>query len=126
LINVRQKQDALQLLHDLITSKRYRAWHKTHENIVFKYIKLICVNVQEERKPAPRIQQQLRLRAERKHSFHPKRILKMMVVPSKRYMHAAAFLRWAVAANYHSRCGERSYSKETNCLDDAAFANTLI
>ncbi|GKE34336.1 copper-transporting ATPase PAA1, chloroplastic, partial [Tanacetum coccineum] len=34
------------------------------------------------------------------------------------------FLRWAVAANYHSRCGERSYSKETNCLDDAAFANT--
>ncbi|GJZ42551.1 hypothetical protein Tco_0589437 [Tanacetum coccineum] len=40
------------------------------------------------------------------------------------YMHAAAFLRWAVAANYHSRCAERSYSKETNCLDDAAFANT--
>ncbi|GKA56581.1 RNA-directed DNA polymerase, eukaryota [Tanacetum coccineum] len=48
----RQKQDALQVLHDLITSKRYRAWHKTHENIVFKYIELICVNVQEECEPA--------------------------------------------------------------------------
>ncbi|GJX20039.1 hypothetical protein Tco_0222716, partial [Tanacetum coccineum] len=40
------------------------------------------------------------------------------------YMHAATFLRWAVSANYHSRYGQRSYSKETNCLDDATFANT--
>ncbi|GJW58691.1 hypothetical protein Tco_0105422 [Tanacetum coccineum] len=75
---------------------------------------MIILPQEEERKPAPRIQQQLMLRVERKQSFHPKRILKMMVVTSKRfiqcgsklrYMHAAAFLRWAVAANYHSRCG---------------------
>jgi translation initiation factor 3 subunit A len=45
LINVGQKQDALQALHDLITSKRYRAWQKTHEKIMFKYIEL-CVDMQ--------------------------------------------------------------------------------
>ncbi|KAK9073903.1 hypothetical protein SSX86_006497 [Deinandra increscens subsp. villosa] len=44
LINVGQKQDALQVLHDLITSKRYRAWQKTHEKIMFKYIEL-CVDM---------------------------------------------------------------------------------
>ncbi|MFS7919180.1 putative proteasome component (PCI) domain, eukaryotic translation initiation factor 3 subunit A [Helianthus anomalus] len=44
LINVGQKQDALQALHDLITSKRYRAWQKTHEKIMFKYIDL-CVDM---------------------------------------------------------------------------------
>nr|GEV18039.1 eukaryotic translation initiation factor 3 subunit A-like [Tanacetum cinerariifolium] len=44
LINVGQKQDALQVLHDLITSKRYRAWQKTHEKIMFKYIEL-CVEM---------------------------------------------------------------------------------
>ena len=44
LINVGQKQDALQSLHDLITSKRYRAWQKTHEKIMFKYIEL-CVDM---------------------------------------------------------------------------------
>lgn len=44
LINVGQKQDALQSLHDLITSKRYRAWQKTHEKIMFKYIEL-CVEM---------------------------------------------------------------------------------
>ncbi|KAI3754987.1 hypothetical protein L1987_54779 [Smallanthus sonchifolius] len=44
LINVGQKQDALQALHDLITSKRYRAWQKTHEKIMFKYIEL-CVDM---------------------------------------------------------------------------------
>ncbi|KAM0016340.1 putative proteasome component (PCI) domain, eukaryotic translation initiation factor 3 subunit A [Helianthus debilis subsp. tardiflorus] len=44
LINVGQKQDALQALHDLITSKRYRAWQKTHEKIMFKYIEL-CVEM---------------------------------------------------------------------------------
>ncbi|PWA67721.1 hypothetical protein CTI12_AA316760 [Artemisia annua] len=44
LIIVGQKQDALQVLHDLITSKRYRAWQKTHEKIMFKYIEL-CVEM---------------------------------------------------------------------------------
>ncbi|KAL6970708.1 Eukaryotic translation initiation factor 3 subunit A [Sarracenia purpurea var. burkii] len=44
LINVGQKQDALQVLHDLITSKRHRAWQKTLERIMFKYIEL-CVDM---------------------------------------------------------------------------------
>ncbi|KAJ9538370.1 hypothetical protein OSB04_031103 [Centaurea solstitialis] len=44
LINVGQKQDALQVLHDLITSRRYRAWQKTHEKIMLKYIEL-CVDM---------------------------------------------------------------------------------
>ncbi|OAY43998.1 eukaryotic translation initiation factor 3 subunit A [Manihot esculenta] len=44
LINVGQKQDALQALHDLITSKRYRAWQKTLEKIMFKYVEL-CVDM---------------------------------------------------------------------------------
>ncbi|KAL9331888.1 hypothetical protein ACSQ67_001498 [Phaseolus vulgaris] len=44
LINVGQKQDALQTLHDLITSKRYRAWQKTLERIMFKYVEL-CVDM---------------------------------------------------------------------------------
>eukprot|EP00252_Welwitschia_mirabilis_P011385 TRINITY_DN2560_c0_g2_i1.p1 TRINITY_DN2560_c0_g2~~TRINITY_DN2560_c0_g2_i1.p1 ORF type:complete len:988 (-),score=247.89 TRINITY_DN2560_c0_g2_i1:58-3021(-) len=44
LVNVGQKQAALQALHDLITSKRYRAWQKTLERIMFKYIEL-CVDM---------------------------------------------------------------------------------
>ncbi|KDP23427.1 hypothetical protein JCGZ_23260 [Jatropha curcas] len=44
LINVGQKQDALQALHDLITSKRYRAWQKPLEKIMFKYVEL-CVDM---------------------------------------------------------------------------------
>lgn len=48
LINVGQKQDALQALHDLITSKRYRAWQKTLEKIMFKYIEL-CVDMRKGR-----------------------------------------------------------------------------
>ncbi|KAF3449232.1 hypothetical protein FNV43_RR09960 [Rhamnella rubrinervis] len=44
LINVGQKQDALQALHDLITSKRYRAWQKPLERIMFKYVEL-CVDL---------------------------------------------------------------------------------
>ncbi|KAF5746717.1 eukaryotic translation initiation factor 3 subunit A [Tripterygium wilfordii] len=44
LITVGQKQDALQALHDLITSKRYRAWQKTLEKIMFKYVEL-CVDM---------------------------------------------------------------------------------
>ncbi|THU68699.1 hypothetical protein C4D60_Mb08t06610 [Musa balbisiana] len=36
LINVEQKQAALQALHDHITSKRHRAWQKALERIMFK------------------------------------------------------------------------------------------
>jgi translation initiation factor 3 subunit A len=43
-VNVGQKQAALQTLHDLITSKRYRAWQKTLERIMFKYVEL-CVDM---------------------------------------------------------------------------------
>ncbi|XP_043699412.1 eukaryotic translation initiation factor 3 subunit A-like [Telopea speciosissima] len=48
LINVGQKQAALQALHDLITSKRYRAWQKTLERIMFKYVEL-CVDMRKSR-----------------------------------------------------------------------------
>ncbi|NP_001311594.1 eukaryotic translation initiation factor 3 subunit A [Nicotiana tabacum] len=44
LITVGQKQEALQALHDLITSRRYRAWQKTLERIMFKYVEL-CVDM---------------------------------------------------------------------------------
>lgn len=44
LINVGQKQDALQALHDIITSRRHRAWQKTLERIMFKYVEL-CVEM---------------------------------------------------------------------------------
>ncbi|CAI0404954.1 unnamed protein product [Linum tenue] len=44
LIAVGQKQEALQTLHNLITSKRYRAWQKTLERIMFKYVEL-CVEM---------------------------------------------------------------------------------
>ncbi|KAM3288087.1 hypothetical protein P3S67_021517 [Capsicum chacoense] len=44
LINVGQKQEALQALHDLITSRMYRSWTKTHERIMFKYVEL-CVDM---------------------------------------------------------------------------------
>ncbi|PIA50469.1 hypothetical protein AQUCO_01300894v1 [Aquilegia coerulea] len=44
LIQVGQKQAALQALHDLITSKRYRAWQKPLERIMFKYVEL-CVDM---------------------------------------------------------------------------------
>ncbi|CAL9112618.1 unnamed protein product [Musa acuminata var. zebrina] len=44
LINVEQKQAALQALHDLITSKRHRAWQKALERIMFKYVEL-CVDM---------------------------------------------------------------------------------
>ncbi|PKA45951.1 Eukaryotic translation initiation factor 3 subunit A [Apostasia shenzhenica] len=48
LINVGQKQAALQALHDLITSKRHRAWQKTIERIMFKYVEL-CVDMRKGR-----------------------------------------------------------------------------
>lgn len=47
-MNVGQKQAALQALHDLITSKRYRAWQKTLEKIMFKYVEL-CVDMKKGR-----------------------------------------------------------------------------
>ncbi|KAL4605144.1 hypothetical protein ACB092_09G007800 [Castanea dentata] len=44
LINVGQKQDALQTLHGLFTSRRHRAWQKPLERSMFKYIEL-CVDL---------------------------------------------------------------------------------
>ncbi|XP_042057153.1 eukaryotic translation initiation factor 3 subunit A-like [Salvia splendens] len=44
LINVGQKQEALEALHSFITSRRYRAWTRTHEKIMFKYVEL-CVDM---------------------------------------------------------------------------------
>ncbi|GFP84864.1 eukaryotic translation initiation factor 3 subunit a [Phtheirospermum japonicum] len=44
LINVEQKQEALETLHSFITSRRYRAWTRTHERIMFKYVEL-CVDM---------------------------------------------------------------------------------
>ncbi|CAI0405027.1 unnamed protein product [Linum tenue] len=44
LIAVGQKQEALQTLHNLITSKRYPACQKTLERIMFKYVEL-CVEM---------------------------------------------------------------------------------
>lgn len=48
LINVGQKPAALQALHDVITSKRYRTWQKTMETIMLKYIDL-CVELKKGR-----------------------------------------------------------------------------
>ncbi|CAM0878856.1 unnamed protein product [Alopecurus aequalis] len=48
LINVGQKQAALQALHDLITSKRYRSWQKPLEKIMMKYVEL-CVDLRKGR-----------------------------------------------------------------------------
>lgn len=44
LLNVGQKQEAWDTIHRLITSRRYRAWTKTLERIMFKYIEL-CVEM---------------------------------------------------------------------------------
>ncbi|XP_018480799.2 eukaryotic translation initiation factor 3 subunit A-like isoform X1 [Raphanus sativus] len=44
LINVGQKQDALQVLHDLITSRGFRAWQKPHEKIMLRFVEL-CVDL---------------------------------------------------------------------------------
>ncbi|KAJ3676233.1 hypothetical protein LUZ60_003645 [Juncus effusus] len=48
LINVGEKQAALQALHDLITHKRSRNWQKPLEKIMFKYIEL-CVDLRKGR-----------------------------------------------------------------------------
>lgn len=48
LLHVGQKQAALQALHDLITSKRYRTWQKAMEKIMFKYVEL-CVDMRKGR-----------------------------------------------------------------------------
>lgn len=48
LINVGQKPAALQALHDVITSKRYRTWQKPLELIMFKYVDL-CVDMKKGR-----------------------------------------------------------------------------
>ncbi|KZV43199.1 eukaryotic translation initiation factor 3 subunit A [Dorcoceras hygrometricum] len=44
LINVGQNQEALEALHGFITSRRYRAWTRTHEKIMLKYVEL-CVDM---------------------------------------------------------------------------------
>ncbi|GJN05987.1 hypothetical protein PR202_ga23668 [Eleusine coracana subsp. coracana] len=48
LIHVGQKQAALQALHDVITSKRYRSWQKPLERIMMKYVEL-CVDLRKGR-----------------------------------------------------------------------------
>ncbi|GMI84441.1 eukaryotic translation initiation factor 3A [Hibiscus trionum] len=48
LINVGQKQDALLALHNVITSKRHRAWQKPLEKIMLKYVEL-CVDMRKGR-----------------------------------------------------------------------------
>jgi translation initiation factor 3 subunit A len=42
--NVGQKSLALQVLHDIITSKKHRTWSKTYESIMFKLVDL-CVDM---------------------------------------------------------------------------------
>ncbi|XBI75335.1 hypothetical protein VPH35_068716 [Triticum aestivum] len=48
LIHVGQKQAALQALHDLITSRRYKSWQKPLEKIMMKYVEL-CVDLRQGR-----------------------------------------------------------------------------
>ncbi|EIE20453.1 hypothetical protein COCSUDRAFT_30620 [Coccomyxa subellipsoidea C-169] len=48
LIVVGQRGAALQTLHDVITSKRHRTWHKVLEQIMFRYIDL-CVELKKGR-----------------------------------------------------------------------------
>ncbi|KAL3155895.1 hypothetical protein ABBQ32_012895 [Trebouxia sp. C0010 RCD-2024] len=48
LISVGQKNSALQTLHDVITSKRYRTWQKVLEQIMFKYVDL-CIELKKGR-----------------------------------------------------------------------------
>lgn len=48
LIAVGQKPAALQALHDVITSKRYRSWQKPLEAIMFRYVDL-CVDMKKGR-----------------------------------------------------------------------------
>jgi translation initiation factor 3 subunit A len=42
--NVGLRQAALQVLHDIITSKKHRTWSKTYEAIMMKHIDL-CVDM---------------------------------------------------------------------------------
>lgn len=44
LVNVGQKDHALQTLHDIITSRKHRTWSKTLEQIMMKYLDL-CVEM---------------------------------------------------------------------------------
>ncbi|KAK9917232.1 hypothetical protein WJX75_002153 [Coccomyxa subellipsoidea] len=48
LVVVGQRGAALQTLHDVITSKRHRTWHKVLEQIMFRYIDL-CVELKKGR-----------------------------------------------------------------------------
>ncbi|GJR44792.1 hypothetical protein Tco_1312895 [Tanacetum coccineum] len=52
------------------------------------------------------------------------KMLQTLTVKDEEPLNSARDVRKVMQANYHSRCGQRSYSKERNCLDDAAFANT--
>ncbi|PIN18884.1 hypothetical protein CDL12_08447 [Handroanthus impetiginosus] len=44
LINVGQKQEALEVLHSFITSRWFIAWTKTHERLLLKYVDL-CLDM---------------------------------------------------------------------------------
>ena len=48
LINVGNKNMALQLLHDMLTTRKSRAWQKPFETIALKYLDL-CVELQQHR-----------------------------------------------------------------------------
>ena len=48
LILVGQKQPALQVLHEVITSKRHRTWQKSLEAVMMKYMEL-CVDMRKGR-----------------------------------------------------------------------------
>ena len=45
LLKVEQPMMALEVLHDVLTSRRHRTWSPVHEQIMFKYIDL-CIQLQ--------------------------------------------------------------------------------
>lgn len=45
LLKVDQPMMALEVLHDVLTSRRHRTWSPVHEQIMFKYIDL-CIQLQ--------------------------------------------------------------------------------
>nr|GEX51995.1 hypothetical protein [Tanacetum cinerariifolium] len=75
-----------------------------------------------------RYKPKLRSYTEYKSSAAPLAALTIMketlTVKDEEPLNSARDVRKVMQANYHSCCGQRSYFKERNCLDDVAFANT--